>query len=588
MNKKCKNLFKKLKNIPICLSLSTLLISTTSISYKQNKQIHNNQIPNFIINKNVLENNNKKLNSELNFTIIEKSKPNFIYDHQYQNSHSYRIPSLVKSPKGKLVTIVDKRLDNWSDSPKSRITQVIRTSDDQGKTWSEAQEIFSIENKSGLFAGAIDSAISYAGNDLLMAVDVFQGTGGLFLGNLNEQNSDFRIGYTKHGFMKFYRLTANKTYENLVLVPLETNQGNNLFLRAYKPKDSKLNFDQMTKENIEPIDIIVDNSFDPISKKLRGRIYENVKKLSDIQKDNWKYSIWDGKNNDIVEWKTPKYKIDNTSYMYLFRSKDGGKTWNIEGSMNPQTFKGKNTDYNFALLGPGVGIQLKNQKLKYMNGRIIFPFYTYKIGKNSGDKNVYMAYSDDNGKSWKSSDTYTNETNGFYYAASETQLYEDKDGVLYALLRNVGNKLFVSKSKDGGNTWSSLIEDDHPLTIITPSNNKNYKSNLVTSVAHGLDYVNFNGIGLSFFSLPKGPNRTNGALFVAQDNDFKNFKKIYDFPTIDKSDNNFAYSSLKVISINKDIITLGVLYESNITKKDNIGRMSYQLIKIKVNKVEDK
>ena len=50
--------------------------------------------------------------------------------------HTYRIPALIESRKGKLLAVCDARHDSGGDMP-ARISLVMRTSHDRGRTWSD-------------------------------------------------------------------------------------------------------------------------------------------------------------------------------------------------------------------------------------------------------------------------------------------------------------------------------------------------------------------------------------------------------------------------------------------------------------------
>lgn len=86
-------------------------------------------------------------------------------------------------------------------------------------------------------------------------------------------------------------------------------------------------------------------------------------------------------------------------------------------------------------------------------GRIILPLYS------DGFSYSLMAYSDDEGESWKTSEPLPGPGN------VQPSVVERKDGSLLALMRDNGlppKRLLRSDSKDGGVTWSPVVDSDIP------------------------------------------------------------------------------------------------------------------------------
>lgn len=107
--------------------------------------------------------------------------------------------------------------------------------------------------------------------------------------------------------------------------------------------------------------------------------------------------------------------------------------------------------------------------IQHIDGRIFFAVaqHNFPNGKFSGKAIVYSYYSDDEGKTWQSSEAVPNPDNITF---QEPGLVTLKDNSLLMFIRtDVGTQLF-SKSKDGGKTWSGvaksqLISPVSPATI---------------------------------------------------------------------------------------------------------------------------
>ena len=144
----------------------------------------------------------------------------------------------------------------------------------------------------------------------------------------------------------------------------------------------------------------------------------------------------------------PGVSGDQTCLNFLVSSDDDGKTWSKPREITPQT---KPAGATSIASGPGIGIELRRGRHA---GRIVFPF-------NHGplrDCQVYAAYSDDRGKTWKYGDVAPAEK-GFH--GNEVQMVELSDGSVMLNSRGHSGKGFrkVAVSGDGGQTWSKLRDD---------------------------------------------------------------------------------------------------------------------------------
>ncbi len=135
---------------------------------------------------------------------------------------------------------------------------------------------------------------------------------------------------------------------------------------------------------------------------------------------------------------------DDTFHIYLQQSKDDGLTWSSPVDITRQI---KPEHLVASWSSPGIGIQLRC-------GRLIFCFSTMNADKR---QDSYVAYSDDNGKTWKSSRAGI--------GTNESQVVELNDGRLIIVLRKDPGMRLIAYSNDRGETWEPQFESD---TLLDP------------------------------------------------------------------------------------------------------------------------
>ena len=144
---------------------------------------------------------------------------------------------------------------------------------------------------------------------------------------------------------------------------------------------------------------------------------------------------------------------EHTARVYSIYSDDDGKTWSKRKEI---TNFAKRNEALTCIPGPGIGIQLTRGPHK---GRILIPCNQHWLKKLDGKlryQNLpYALISDDNGETWRRGGLapYVFETR----TVTETQFVELQDGSI--LLNGRGGGRAVAKSKDGGETWSTLQPD---------------------------------------------------------------------------------------------------------------------------------
>ena len=158
---------------------------------------------------------------------------------------------------------------------------------------------------------------------------------------------------------------------------------------------------------------------------------------------------------DIPHWYKPEglksvlpgYAGDKICSSFLVRSDDEGATWSEPEDLTRQV---KYEDAASLASGPGIGIEVQTGSFAR---RLIMPFNHRRAGQSGTE--VYAAYSDDGGVSWKRGSTAPQGTPG---NANEVQMVELSDGRIMLNARSAGGAdcRKVGISDDGGCTWSPL------------------------------------------------------------------------------------------------------------------------------------
>jgi sialidase-1 len=140
---------------------------------------------------------------------------------------------------------------------------------------------------------------------------------------------------------------------------------------------------------------------------------------------------------------------------FQVESSDDGVTWSVPKNISTQV---KALDVATIASGPGVGIRLERGRKK---GRLLMP-YNQRIGQRWS---VYMALSDDQGKTWRRGAT-VDQPSGIN--ANEIQVVELAEGGVMLNARNqaTGGTRCVALSHDAGENFSRIELDTR---LIDPS-----------------------------------------------------------------------------------------------------------------------
>lgn len=327
---------------------------------------------------------------------------------------AFRIPSLVNAG-GTLVAAIDRAATgaDWG-----YIELAVRTSEDNGKTWSDiqtiaappAREIVSdVENTKSAFF--IDPCMTVAPNgDIVMLVTFFPESKGIHNRNLLDKKK-----------------TAYSSFDGEKCPVIYDRDGNYYLVLS---DGTVLNSSKAKTE---------------YTVKGLGELYKGDEYVGNIYLNGaiGKAAVDGTKTTFGAPLKSPK-----RSYIFMLRSSDKGATWSepedITGSiLNPD-------DGVFFAVAPGSGLTTSS-------GRIIMPIYTLK--------GTVAVYSDDNGETWQRNPNvqYTNNID-------EWTAVEAPTGEIYSFGRAKSfGKTPVSVSLDNGIVWNK----DKKANVKAPKCQKN-------------------------------------------------------------------------------------------------------------------
>lgn len=219
--------------------------------------------------------------------------------------------------------------------------------------------------------------------------------------------------------------------------------------------------------------------------------------------------------------------LSGATFAYkAIKSDDDGVTWSEPIDITSMV---KKPEWSAGSPGPGKGIQTRS-------GRLIIPRYYADYLGPGGEQSAssFVTYSDDHGQTWKiGSEAQQGKTN-------ECQVAELSDGSLLLNMRGIsGNQRKIAHSRDGGMTWSDVVED---RTLIEPR--------CQASLERYTDQLSHDRNRL-LFSNPASLERKNMTVRLSYDDGqtWPVAKQLYAGPA--------AYSCLTVLSD----MTAGCLYE---------------------------
>lgn len=335
-----------------------------------------------------------------------------LFDRGYAGSASYRIPSLLYTKDGTLIAGADQRVASAYDSPND-INFVIRRSFDKGKTWQDVETIIDLPGEAKRAASTIDSVLLQNPDTGVITVVV-----DLFPGGIGQPNNAAGTGQNADGTLQLF-----------------TCSGERFALRT----DGSVTTEDGKKTGW--------------SARPNGDVYRDGAKVGNY----YEPSRGTACNHEGLH-------ILDTSYLVVTQSKDDGKTWSTPRFINSQV---KEPWMKFLGTGPGTGIVIDSGQHK---GRLVVPVYY------SNTNNVYSSgviYSDDDGITWNrgaspndvrvvnGSTPGSEHLKGSALSLHEATVVQSGTDELTLFMRNLnpGRRIGVSRSTDGGATWSAPTFD---------------------------------------------------------------------------------------------------------------------------------
>lgn len=316
---------------------------------------------------------------------------------------AFRIPSLINAD-GTLIAAIDKA---YTGMDWGYIELAVRTSEDNGKTWSNINTVATpparIINSDGdntATAFFIDPCMVVAPNgDVIMLATYFPESKGIFNKKMLDKN---KVAYS--------------TFNGKTVPLIYDRYGNHYYV-----------LDNGT---------VLDNKKVVTNYKLNfadGELFKNEEYIGNIFL-NGAIGKSDNENNKTT-YGAP-LKAVRRSYIFMLKSSDKGKTWSkpvdITGSILNYS-----TDGLFMGIAPGNAITTST-------GRIVVPCYTLK--------GSVCIYSDDNGETWRRNKNATFTPNIDEWTLVETP---NKDIISFSRAKMYG-KTPMAISKDNALNWQKI------------------------------------------------------------------------------------------------------------------------------------
>jgi sialidase-1 len=237
----------------------------------------------------------------------------------------------------------------------------------------------------------------------------------------------------------------------------------------------------------------------------------------------------------------PGYDGDRVCRAFVMHSDNEGRTWSAPSETTRPV---KRPESASLASGPGVGIQLRRGA---HHGRLVVPFNEGPWGSWQ----VYAAFGDDSGVTWRYGDPAPNATDGTTRMGNEVQVVGRADGTLLLNARNEQGARCrkVATSRDGGETWSQLADEP---ALLNP-----HRQGTILRYTDPLDGRRSR---LPFANPASATQRANGTVRLSYDEGgtWPVSRVVYAGP--------FAYSRLTVLADG----TIGLLYE-----RDGYARITF-------------
>ncbi|WP_288923219.1 exo-alpha-sialidase [uncultured Bifidobacterium sp.] len=338
-------------------------------------------------------------------SMVEPTTDTALFDKGYEHSASYRIPSLITTPRGVVIAGADQRVAIANDAP-NQINFVIRRSLDGGTTWLPMQTVIDYPGEGLDGASVIDSCLvcDRDSGRVILLIDHFPGGIGL-------PNNEPGIGVDDQGRLLLF------DHDGAVYTLLEDGK-----VIDSNGNDSDYQVDEhgnVTCNDKPAGNIYLKRGIDPNETLLTAR----------------------------------------TSYVVETHSDDDGETWSEPRHINHMV---KADWMHFLGVSPGNGIQLSQGSHR---GRLLIPFYF--TGASLKHYSGGALISDDGGETWRRGRALNEGqlVNGKVVdpmnqwdddaTTHESVFIERADGAVVCFFRNQNRSGRVGKavSYDGGETW---------------------------------------------------------------------------------------------------------------------------------------
>ena len=164
--------------------------------------------------------------------------------------------------------------------------------------------------------------------------------------------------------------------------------------------------------------------------------------------------VYDAKRGRLFLFYSENMEGTHTENYVIF-SDDLGETWSSPRDLRPVVDAAGLPV--FRLAGPGHGIQLKRGAAA---GRLLVQFWFRHSSRYGPPQErgycVAALYSDDHGESW-----HFTQAMGQELCANESRLVETQKDILW-IMRTKEKRACVSRSSDGGRTWSEMVLSELP------------------------------------------------------------------------------------------------------------------------------
>ena len=321
------------------------------------------------------------------------------FDPEATGSAQFRIPAVITLSDGTIAAAADARWNTAADG--CGLDTIVSVSEDGGCSWRAAYANYLGDNGNSVnvYSSAFIDPCLLAKDDVIyLLVDLWPGGTAL-------NSSKFRP-------------VPSKGYD----------ENGRLLIRGYTDREFHYRLSDFDENGWAKI------------------VHINGTEVPGYTVDRWFHLFWNGKNTGSnLFYYTAPYRVCPTSFLYLTKSADKGRTWSAPIMLNPMVKKDSEPFYG---IGPGRGLVTRC-------GRMMFPCYYY----NRGEQGMSFIFSDD-GEHWKRTPTL-----GFN-ESSEAQLTELSDGTVRAFFRNWKSRLcWADARSDGENyVWGEIVESEAVLS----------------------------------------------------------------------------------------------------------------------------